>query len=95
MPTIQSRKFPENKQYIDPNGWDEMIKKGLAGRFRIIDDQDLQDTVTKAPEVVNMETIEIKEVEEDEPNRHTPTNADSDDSSAPCLLSDDSDSNVE
>eukprot|EP00957_Ditylum_brightwellii_P026921 2035245-Ditylum_brightwellii.AAC.1 len=32
--------------------------------------------------------------EEEEPTKHTPTNADKNDSSASCLLSDDSDSNV-
>lgn len=49
MPQIQSRKYPENQQYVDPETWDLMQKKGLSRRFKIVDDHDLHATITRAP----------------------------------------------
>jgi len=49
MPTIQSRKYPENEQFISVETWKKMGKKGLASRFRVVDDGDMQDTVIAAP----------------------------------------------
>ena len=49
MPTIQSRKFPDNEQFVTVETWKTMEEKGLARRFRIVDDGDMQDTVIPTP----------------------------------------------
>jgi len=49
MPTIQSRKYPENEQFVTVETWKEMEEKGLARRFRVVDDGDMQDTVIATP----------------------------------------------
>jgi len=65
MPTIASRKYPEKDlQYISPEAWALMQKKGLDRRFRIVDDGDIQDTIIHAPpEVVDF----IKDTEAEAP----------------------------
>ena len=49
MPIIQSRKYPENEQFVSVETWKKMEEKGLASRFRVVDDGDMQDTVIAAP----------------------------------------------
>ena len=49
MPTIQSRKYPENEQFVTVETWKAMEEKGIARRFRVIDDGDMQDTVIATP----------------------------------------------
>ena len=49
MPTIQSRKYPDNEQFVTVEAWKTMEEKGLARRFRIVDDGDMQDTVIPTP----------------------------------------------
>lgn len=60
MPTIQSRKYPDNIQFVTADAWENEFKpKGLARRFRVIDDSDIQDTVIPAPEsITNFGPIE-------------------------------------
>ena len=52
MPLIQSRKYPteEHEQFVSADVWKQMQAKGLARRYRIIDDGDLRETVIPAPE---------------------------------------------
>jgi len=49
MPTIQSRKYPENEQFVTVETWKEMEEKGIARRFKVVDDGDMQDTVIATP----------------------------------------------
>ena len=49
MPTIQSRKYPENEQFVTVETWKEMEEKGFARRFKVVDDGDMQDTVIATP----------------------------------------------
>lgn len=52
MPLIQSRKYPDNEQFIDAGAWKVMQEKGLARRFRVVDDNDLRETVIPAPKSI-------------------------------------------
>lgn len=52
MPTIQSKKYPDNIQFVDVEAWNMMKEKGLARRFNIIDDGDIAETVIAAPEEI-------------------------------------------
>lgn len=52
MPTIQSRKYPDNIQFVDAEAWKEMQEKGLARRFKVIDDNDLAETIVGTPEQI-------------------------------------------
>lgn len=52
MPTIESRKYPGNIQFIDAAGWEMMKQKGLHRRYKVIDDGDIQETVIPAPESI-------------------------------------------
>ena len=66
MPTIQSRKYPDNIQFVDSGTWAEMQKKGIARRFRVTDDSDLADAIIEKPQVViDLTTEEVKETEPD------------------------------
>ena len=56
MPTIESKKY-ENTQYISPKGWDEMKEKGIARRFKVIDDSDLQDAIKGSKNIQLSEVI--------------------------------------
>jgi hypothetical protein len=49
MPTIQSRKYPDNEQFVTVKTWKEMEEKGLARRYRVVDDGDMHDTVIATP----------------------------------------------
>ena len=51
MPTIQSRKY-DNVQFVDAETWREMQEKGIARRFKVIDDGDMAETVIPAPESI-------------------------------------------
>ena len=67
MPTIQSRKYPDNEQFVTVEAWKKMEEKGLARRFRIVDDGDMQDTVIPTP--LNFTDFSKPPVEEKEPDR--------------------------
>ena len=49
MPTIQSRKYPDNEQFVTVEAWKTMEEKGIARRFKVVDDGDMQDTVIATP----------------------------------------------
>ena len=49
MPTIQSRKYPDNEQFVTVEAWKTMQEKGFDRRFRVVDDGDMQDTVIATP----------------------------------------------
>ena len=74
MPTIQSKKYPtdEHTQFVSAGEWEIMKKKGLARRYTVIDDGDLQETVIPAPQAItdfkqsmtDLETpIEVEKIE--------------------------------
>ena len=65
MPTIQSRKYPDNIQFVDSGTWAEMQKKGIARRFRVTDDSDLADAIIEKPEIVDFTKEEFEEKEPD------------------------------
>ena len=72
MPTIQSRKYPDNEQFVTAKDWKEMEEKGFARRFKIVDDGDMQDTVIATPlsftdfskplEVINNNVDNLEEI---------------------------------
>jgi len=45
MPTIVSRKNEDNIQLVSPEIWKQMQDKGLARRFKVIDDSDIANTI--------------------------------------------------
>ena len=49
MPTIQSKQFPGNEQFVPADTWKKMKELGRAKDFKIIDDGDMQDTVIAVP----------------------------------------------
>jgi len=53
MPTIQSKKYPDNVQYITSEGWEDFRRLGWDRRWKIIDDSDIRGTVTSTPEVID------------------------------------------
>ena len=55
MPLIQNRKS-KVEEFVTTDDWIDMQKSGMAGRFTVVDDKDLQETVIKKPEI--FETIE-------------------------------------
>ena len=67
MPTIQSRKYPDNIQFVDSGTWAEMQKKGIARRFRVTDDSDLADAIIEKPNIIM--DLTQGETETPEPNR--------------------------
>jgi len=52
MPTIQSRKYEDNVQFVTSEAWKQMQDKGIARRFKVIDDGDIQETVIGTPEQI-------------------------------------------
>jgi len=52
MPTIESKKFPDNVQFVTADIWRIMQEKGLARRFKVIDDSDTEDTIIPTPEKI-------------------------------------------
>ena len=52
MPTVKSRKYPDNVQFIDSQAWELMQEKGLSRRYIVIDDSDMADTVVGTPEKI-------------------------------------------
>lgn len=50
MPLIQNRKS-KVESFVTVEDWAEMQRKGFAGRFSIVDDTDMQETVIKKPEI--------------------------------------------
>jgi hypothetical protein len=50
MPLIQNKKS-KFEQVVDLDTWKLMEQKGLAGRYTILDDRDVQETVIKKPEI--------------------------------------------
>jgi len=67
MPTIQSKKYPDNIQYVTAETWAMMQDKGLARRFKVTDDSDLHDAIPAPTEIVDFN--EAIEEEEGEPDR--------------------------
>ena len=52
MPTIQSKKYPDNVQYIDSEGWENFKRLGKDRLFTILDSGDIEQTVIPAPEQI-------------------------------------------
>ena len=65
MPTIQSRKYEDHVHYVTVEAWQTMKDKGLNRRYKVIDDKDIQDTVTETPQAF----LPIVEEMEQEMNR--------------------------
>ena len=65
MPTIQSKRYPDNIQFIDSEGWENFRRLGKDRNFKIIDDNDLQETVIPTPErIIELaEPIEVEKIE--------------------------------
>ena len=65
MPLIQSKKYPDNEQFVTVEEWKIMQDKGFDRRYRIVDDGDIQDTVIAKPasfsEVINVKDFTKKE----------------------------------
>lgn len=54
MPIIQSRKYrnDDHNQFVSADTWALLKKKGLDRRYRIVDDDDIHETVIQAPESI-------------------------------------------
>ena len=51
MPLLQSRKYPDkDEQFVDSRAWEIMKQKGLDRRFKVIDDNDIQETIIPSPQ---------------------------------------------
>ncbi len=50
MPTIQSKKYEDYVHYVTVEQWQVFKDKGLANRYKVIDDSDIQDTVIETPQ---------------------------------------------
>lgn len=66
MPTIQSKKYPEKTmQFVDSKTWNTMQEKGLANRYRVVDDDDLQETIIPTPEkIIEFSDTDIPETKD-------------------------------
>ena len=67
MPPIQSKKYEDYVHYVTVEQWQVFKDKGLANRYKVIDDSDIQDTVIAIPQAFT--PISIEEMEEPEMNR--------------------------
>jgi hypothetical protein len=61
MPLIKSKRFPHIEQYVPAETWNVMQENGLANRFRIEDDGDMQDTVKPTPQAFELPGVEPEE----------------------------------
>lgn len=65
MPTIQSKKYENNVQFVDAETWKSMQEKGIARRFKVIDDGDMAETVIPAPEqIIEFNDTDLPEQED-------------------------------
>ena len=49
MPTIQSKKYPDNERFVTVEDWKKLQDTGRARHFKVVDDGDMQDTVIATP----------------------------------------------
>ena len=70
MPTIQSKKYPNNEQFITVEAWKIFQDTGRSRHFKVVDDGDMQDTVIAVPGSFTdfSKPPVVMEEEEDEPD---------------------------
>lgn len=86
MPTLQSRTHEDNIQVVTPEIWKQMQEKGLARRFKIIDNTDIEPEIEvplevknfmEEPKAITFENCTVAELKEmlDEKGIEYPKNA--------------------